>query len=269
MFVSRLRLLGILFALATGRVAALTITAFNVGSTEDFDSLATSTGSVVPAGWEFSETGSGANTTYGAGTGSSSTGNTYSFGATSATDRAWGAVRTSSVSSAWGTVITNLTGDTISLLDVAYFGEQWRLGATGRVDRLDFAYSLDATSIATGVWIDFDALDFVGGVTTGVTGALDGNDAANRLLVSGSISGLSLAPGASLWLRWSDFEATGSDDGLSIDDFVITATQSPAQNVPDQISLGVILALSSVLLLTRVNVRSVASAVFLRLMGGR
>lgn len=257
----RLSLLGILLVLLLGRpAAAITVNQFNTAFTEDFNSLATITGSTVPAGWEFSEVGSGANTTYGAGTGSSSTGNTYSFGATSASDRALGAVRTSSVASAWGTVITNQTGVTLTQLDVQYVGEQWRLGATGRIDRLDVAYSLDATSLTTGGWIDLDALDFVGPATAGATGALDGNAAENRLLISHTLSGLSLAPGASLWLRWSDFDATGSDDGLAIDDFAITAVQTTVQAVPDQLPLAVMIAVLGALFLAGSHSRKLAEA---------
>ncbi|MBK8356087.1 MAG: hypothetical protein IPL13_12180 [Saprospiraceae bacterium] len=55
------------------------------GSTynQDFNSLANSgtTNTTVPAEWVFLESGSSANTTYAAGTGSDNGGNTYSFGA--------------------------------------------------------------------------------------------------------------------------------------------------------------------------------------------
>jgi hypothetical protein len=57
---------------------------------------------------------------------------------------------------------TNNTGATISSLDVAYAGEQWRLGQSGRgADRLDFEYNLSATSLtqASG-WVDVNSLDF-------------------------------------------------------------------------------------------------------------
>src|SRR5205807_5406644 len=68
----------------------------------------------------------------------------------------------------------------ITQLTIQYTGEQWRLGATGRADSLDFSYSLDASSLATGSWLDVAALSFIGPVTSGSTGALDGNAAGNR-----------------------------------------------------------------------------------------
>ena len=223
-----------------GTAHAMTLTAANVAHTEDFNTLATATGSVLPAGWAFVETGSGANTTYGATNGGSSTGNTYSFGATGDVDRSLGGLRTSSVASAFGAMITNQTGSVITRLDIQYVGEQWRLGALARPDRLDFAYSLDATSLTTGTWIEFDGLDFIGPVTSGTTGALDGNAPENQVQISQSIGSLSLASGSSLWVRWIDFDATGSDDGLAIDNVAITAIPGAAQAVPEHLPLPVV-----------------------------
>jgi hypothetical protein len=108
-------------------------------------------------------------------------------------------------------------------LDISYFGEQWRLGALSRLDRLDFQYSLNATSLTTGTWIDVNALDFTATTTTGTVGALDGNAASNRTAISFNITSLNIANGAQIWIRWSDLDATGADDGLGIDNFSINA----------------------------------------------
>lgn len=244
----------LLIAAVVSPLSAVTIDQFNVSYQENFDTLATVTSSSMPPGWEFSETGSSANTTYGVGTGSSATGNTYSFGAASSTERALGALRTSGVAAEFGTVVTNNTGNTITQLTIQFTGEQWRLGALGRVDQLDFAYSLDGTSITTGSWLDVDALDFVAPTTTGATGALDGNAVENSLLITHTITGLNLTSGASLWLRWNDFDASGSDDGLAIDNFSILAFQADTggtgtENVPDTLPLSTIVACLGGLLL--------------------
>src|SRR5262249_36532885 len=153
-----------------------------------------------------------ANTTYTAGTGSSTTGDTYSFGATSSTDRAFGGLQSGSLIPTIGACFTNNTGIAITSLAIAYTGEQWRLRATGRADRIDFQYSTNATSLTTGTWIDVDTLDFSSPITTGTTGALDGNAAANRTAISNTITGLNIPDGATFFIRWTDFNAAGADD---------------------------------------------------------
>lgn len=194
---------------------------------QDFNTLAnTGTSSTVPSGWIFQESGISANVNYTAGTGSSNTGDTYSYGSTSAADRALGGLRSGSLTPLLGFFLINNTGSAIDALSIQYTGEQWRLGATGRVDRLDCQYSTNAISLSTGVWIDADPLDFTAPVTAGTVGALDGNLAANKTAKSSFLSGLSIPPGGTFFIRWNDLDATGADDGLAIDDFTITATSS-------------------------------------------
>lgn len=201
-----------------------------VAYTQNFDTLAnTGTSSTMPANWSFSETGVSANTTYAAGTGSSATSNTYSYGATSSTERALGELTATSVVSTFGAGFMNNGPTTMTkILDLSYTGEQWRLGATGRVDALDFQISFDATSLTTGTWSDLNFLDFIAPVTTGTTGALDGN--ANFTNISSGKFTLAtpVAPGSSFWIRWTPRDATGADDGLGIDNFSITAIPEPS-----------------------------------------
>lgn len=239
----RTSLVSVLFAAAVPPLAAVTITQFNVTYSENFDTLAQSgsANSVLPADWSVLETGSSANGTYAAGSGTSGTGNTYSFGlAPSLEDRALGAVRSSSVQSTWGMAVWNQTGAVISDLAIQYHGEQWRLGALGRQDRLEFSYSLDATSLSNGAWTGVSALDFLSPTITGTLGALNGNAESNRQLIAHQLTGLSLASGSSLWLRWVDLDAAGSDDGLAIDDFSIQAVRAGGpQGVPEMMSAPV------------------------------
>ena len=195
--------------------------------TQDFNSLATTgTSSTLPAGWALSETGTNTNTTYTAGTGSATGGDTYSFGAASSSDRALGGLQSGSLIPTIGASFTNNTGSEIISFAVSYTGEQWRLGTAARVDRLDFQYSTNATSLTTGTWIDVNALDFTAPTTAGTLGAFDGNAAANRTAVSSTISGLNIAVGSTVWIRWSDLNASGADDGLGVDDFSIAATSA-------------------------------------------
>lgn len=220
--------------------AAGTISLTMLGSLyfEDFNSLASSgtSNTIVPNGWEFSESGTNANTTYRAGTGSDNTGDTYSFGASGNPERAFGGLRSGSLVPLIGAQFTNNTGGTITSLDISYTGEQWRLGQnpTSRpADRLDFQLSTNATSITTGTWTDYDALDYSSPVVAGTVGALNGNVAPNRTSLSFSISGLSLPPGSTFWLRWADTDLTpGADDGLSVDDFYLAANGTIADPAP-------------------------------------
>lgn len=86
---------------------------------------------------------------------------------------------------------------------------------------------MDATSLSTGTWTDRDPLDFTAPITGPTIGALDGNAAANRTALTSSIGGLSILNGATFWIRWTDFNASGADDGLGVDDFSLTANGAP------------------------------------------
>ncbi len=217
-------------ARAQAGTGSVSLTALGSTVEEEFDSLANTgtTNTTLPVGWYLEEDGTNANDQYAAGTGSSTTGDIYSFGASATTERAFGTLRSGSLIPTIGAAFTNNTGSQISALDVDYVGEQWRLGAlpsTGTPprgpDQLDFQYSLDATSLTTGNWTDVDALNFTSPTATPV-GLLDGNDAANRTAIAATISGLAVAPGATFWVRWSDANPASSDDGLAVDDFNLT-----------------------------------------------
>ncbi len=210
-------------ALADGTVP---LTSFGVPYTQDFDILATTgiSNTVVPTGWHFLETSTSANTVYRAGTGSDMAGDTYSFGADGSSERAFGGLFSNTLLPHIGAQLTNNTGGMITSLAVTYTGEQWRLGALGRFDRLDFQISTVATSLNSGSadsWINHDALDFTTQFTATV-GAVNGNAPANRTTLNSTVTGLAIPAGASFWIRWYDVNVTGADDGLAIDDFSIT-----------------------------------------------
>jgi predicted extracellular nuclease len=217
------KFLPLLLAAAALLPAQVSLTTQGSAYTQNFDTLANSaTGTALPAGWLFLETGANANAIYTAGTGSSNSGDTYSFGAAASTERALGGLQSGSLTPTIGASFTNNTGGTITSLDIAYTGEQWRLGTASRVDRLDFQYSTNATTLATGTWTDVNQLDFTAPVTAIPLGALNGNTAANRTAISFTITGLNIAPGATFYIRWNSFDGSGADDGLAVDDFSLT-----------------------------------------------
>jgi uncharacterized protein len=217
--------------------AQVSITALGVPVTENFDSLVnTGTSSALPPGWAFSEIGGDA--TYGASDGASNTGNVYSYGTNATTERAFGSLLSGTRVHTIGAQFQNNTGGTIQTLAIAFTGEQWRVGvatASAREDQLDFQYSLDATSLTTGTWIDADPLDFNNPINSAVAaGALNGNLAANRTAISHTLTGLTIPASSNFWIRWNDLNAASSDDGLAIDDFSLTAPlPTPSLSVSD------------------------------------
>ena len=196
------------------------IAALDVPYQQDFDSLAPAgTSSALPTGWEFFESGTNANTTYTAGTGGGNAGDTYSFGAAGGSDRALGGLLSGSLTPLFGAAFTNDTGQTITSIDVGFTGEQWRVGTTGRADRLDFQYSLDASGLTTGTWRTS---------TLSISQRRRLSDRSARWTArqtrssSRMITGISVPPGVTIRFRWADFNATGADDGLAVDDFTMT-----------------------------------------------
>jgi predicted extracellular nuclease len=205
---------------------------------QNFNSLLSSgtstwTNGSTLSGWYTSRTGTG--TSIIANDGSSSGGNLYSHGTTSSTDRALGSVgsgNSAAGSFLWGARFFNDTGSTISSLYINYAGEQWRNSAAA-AQTVDFQYQLGATSLSTGTWTDFNPLDFTSPVTGGTVGARNGNLSTNRTILSGTLSGLSLAAGQEIWLRWSDPDHSNSDHGLAIDDVQVSINPLPGISISE------------------------------------
>lgn len=216
-------------ALAAGPLHAqcVSLNAVDVASVQDFDTLATTgtSNELVLPGWQLREVGTATRVDqlYAADTGSGNAGDTYSFGASGSSDRALGSLRSGTLASTYGACYSNNTGAPINALQLAYTGEQWRLGTIARADTLQFAYSLDATDLVDGSWTGVAALDFSSPSTVAPTGARDGNDAANRTALSATVDALDIAQGATFWIRWTDLDASGADDALAIDDVSVTA----------------------------------------------
>ena len=192
---------------------------------EDFDSLSatgtSNTAATVPMGFAFVEAGTGSQITYAADDGNGSTGSTYSYGTAGNGERAFGELTSSTVQSTLGMCVVNSVGVPISSFKVGYRGEEWRLGvADATVDRLDFQYSLNATTLNNGTWTDVDTLDFTTPANAGV-GAKDGNSASNRV----TFAPVTITPPSSIpsnavfFLRWVPSNIAGDNDGLAIDDF--------------------------------------------------
>jgi uncharacterized repeat protein (TIGR01451 family) len=212
--------------------ACISIAALDSAYEQNFNTLASSgTSSTLPLGWYFAESGTNANSTYTAGNGSSNTGDTYSFGATGSSERALGGLQSGSLTPTIGACFTNNTGKAIARLRIGYQGEQWRFGATGRQDRIEFSYSLNASAVNSGApatWTGVAGLNYVAPQLTTVGAVNPPNTAA----VSGDIN-TNIAAGATFWIRWTSVDVTGADDGLAVDDFSLTAEGFSGVSISD------------------------------------
>jgi hypothetical protein len=205
--------------------------------------VSTGTDAASAQGFEFAESGTSslAQGSYGITDGSVGTGDSYRFrNTTMPDDLAFGQLNTAAFANgigsneanpgtAFGLVFRNDTGSTIGSLTITYRGEQYRYGGgTGTADRIDFQIDRDGDSIIGTNFTNINALDFSSPVRTGTTGALDGNATGNFTNISGFYSPVGgIAAGNSFVVRFNPVDQTGSDDGLAIDDFTLTANVEP------------------------------------------
>ncbi len=217
-------------------VAQVSITTAGSAVTQNFDGLGSANNASVPAGFKIGTDWSTGTTVVTAAAGTSgagiltgtSSGGVYNFanGVTAtATDRALGFLSTSGFSSPRSIVyaFTNNTGATITSIDLAWNYEKYRSGTRA-----------------------FDWTFFHGSTSTATTAANPGDQSyaadANNTVISNppaataksfSITGLSIANGATYYLRWTYTGVAGSTNaqGLAIDDFSITANVS-TNNIP-------------------------------------
>lgn len=201
-------------------------------------------GATGMAGWSFAKgSGSGSLALFKFDNGASNSGSTTSYGTTSAPDRALGSLGSGTFAPRYGISIVNTTGQTLSTFTLGYTGEQWRHGGALIPNKLAFSYAtgaIDINTVVTGGFTAAPALDFTAPIATATTSALDGNLAANRVVIAPvTITGLTWTPGQTLVLRWTDVDDSGSDDGLGIDDLTFTAVPAlTSQPVAQTITSG-------------------------------
>src|SRR5262245_22427032 len=237
----------VLALLPNAAEAQVSLTTLGTPYTQSFDTLpasgsATWTNNSTIPGWFHVRTGTGSVLV--ANDGSSNAGNLYSYGTSTAADRALGSVGSGNAAVGnlfWGVRLQNNTGATITSLDVTYTGEQWRNSAAA-AQTIAFSYLVGSPTV-TGSLAEFQTagtavpgLDFTSPITGGAAGALNGNLARNRVALTFSITGLTIPNGTEMMLRWSDPDHTGADHGLSIDDFSVTpqgGAPTPTLNIND------------------------------------
>ena len=203
---------------------------------QEFDSLISSGSSNWSdnqiAGWYAARSGNGSSLVASSGTNTS--GNLYSFGSDGSPDLALGSVGSGNDAAGsffWGARFYNDTGRQLDTLYLSYRGEQWRNSAAG-AQALELQWRLGGSSLSDGTWTTAPQLGFSAPQSGGSASSLNGNLAANSGQISGSLTGLGLAAGQEIWLRWSDPDhQPGADHGLAIDAVRLSSSPLPAVRI--------------------------------------
>lgn len=149
------------------------------------------------------------------------------------TDRALGTLNSGTPkTNVFGVRIQNDTASAVDTVTVSYTGEQWRNGGNTAVHTLSFGYKVSAVPFASPIdtvingvngWNSFASLNFLSLNNTITAAALDGNAAPNRTVFTGVVlTGVTLNPGEEIFLRWYDFDDSGSDHAFGVDDFAVS-----------------------------------------------
>jgi len=172
------------------------------------------------------------------GSGSSGTGSFYSFGASGSTERALGDVGANTLAPDGQTGndagnlylalrLSNNSGQTLDSFTLNFTGEQWRDSGTSTPETMALGWSTTAAAVSdpSALFNNVAALAWTSPTATATAAALDGNAAANRVVLAPvTVTGLNWLPGTDLWLRWTDPQLSGkTDEGMAIDDLSFSA----------------------------------------------
>jgi endonuclease G len=214
------------------------ITSTGTPIVENFDTIGSSATATLPSGWRADSatqttvyasaatttTQSAGTTGTGALTGTSS-GGTYNFANgvnASSTDRAVGFLTSGSYASPRNLFVqlTNATSSTLTSVTVTFDVEKYRSGS--RAFNINFFSGTDGTN-----WTAQPDGNVAYAADTANTTIFNPPVATPKTVV---ISNLTIAPGASLYLRWQYIGNGGSTNGqgLGIDNFTLTANGGPA-----------------------------------------
>ena len=231
--------------MATGNAFVNADVVYSGGTyTQDFDTLISTgtnqtwTNDSTLTGWSLFQSAGSAITTYNSGTGSSTAGNFYSFGAAANTERSLGGVGsgaayfgspgTGSVAGHIAVQITNNTGFSIDSFTIGYDGEQWRNGGNTTAQTMGLQYGFGSTFGGVSSWTSPGGnFDWTSVVNTATGAAVDGNTTGLVAGRGGTIGSLAWNNGDSLWIRWIEVNDAGSDHGLGIDNFSFSGTAIP------------------------------------------
>jgi hypothetical protein len=184
---------------------------------DSYDPTPTNGNTTLPAGWTATCTG---NDTYngrgnggpGGGSVSPGTGGYWAYG-TSGTpgEYSLGALRSTTPGNiTYAVTFTNASGTTIRSITLAWDYEQWRYANTS-------GWDCSGTGLLAGN-TTLNSKDFVGN-NGGTNGSATITQVASFIL-----TGLNIPNGQQFGIKWVTTDSTGSDNGISIDNFTITAS---------------------------------------------
>ncbi|MCC5834664.1 MAG: hypothetical protein JJU20_08020 [Opitutales bacterium] len=168
-------------------------------------------------------------------------------------DRSFGSLSSGANNQGFGLVIENDTGDTLNEVSITYTRRIWHAQGTSTSNPfesfMEFSYGVESdgieetdfiTSTAMTRFLDLDAVSPASNTVLEVSGGTDpdrrrdGFDSEWNEEVSGTITGIVWEPGELLFIRWNDFNQSGFNAGLAIDDFELTATFDPDVEPPEE-----------------------------------
>lgn len=145
----------------------------------------------------------------------------------SATDGAFGGRPNDSTGKVhYGVRLRNATGATLRTFTLSYALEQWYRSGTANANELRVSFKLGnpANLADDSTWGLITPLTLAAPQTGGTAGDLTGSDSANRVASTAiTVGGFEWADGTDLWIRISDDNDGGVDQGLAIDDFTFSA----------------------------------------------
>ncbi len=225
--------------IALGANAQMTFTSgTGMTQTQNFNTITNT--SISSTGWQLGKGSpqttttslNGTNYTYPT-SGIGTTGDFFNTGV--GTDRVIGSLSSSNNANGGnhriGVMLVNNTTVTIGSFNISAVFEKYRSNnnSLNAAERYPFEYSLTATSVIGTGFTNANVSNLDGiepDSNDNSSTILNGNSAANQTAISGSITGLTLAPGGFIWIRWTDADDAGSDALIGIDDVSITAVEA-------------------------------------------
>lgn len=221
--------LGLLLVLVCTLASQIPLPSPGAPHQEDFNQLGTAAAATLPAGWRFSAAGDAtirwddatnlSATSAQAGGGSPTAGGRYNWGQ-SAADRAPGVMSSSGFPSpssllAW---FQNTLEVPVAQVDLTFDYERYRINTTPAV--ITFHHSADGVN-----WTAAPAGD--SGAFAPGPSAYGFATPVSTVTRSVSLPGLDLAPGGSLYLRWTFDTGGANSQGLALDNLSLATTAVP------------------------------------------